>query len=94
MRVSPPATVDQEAFQTWLEHPVTQWIFRALSAQAEAQRQAWVEASWGPTLSGDPGQAPPELLLELKTRADAFEAMRETNYERYCQVLGQSPVTE
>jgi hypothetical protein len=47
-----------------------------------------VEASWERRLSS------PELLLELKTREDAYRAVSETGYERFCEVLGESPITE
>jgi hypothetical protein len=40
------------------------------------------------------GEADPELLIELRTRADAYLALVETEYEQWCEALGEPPQDE
>lgn len=82
------ATVTLEEHQAWLAHPVTQWVLEALEVRATEQQQAWVLASW------DQGVSDGALLTELRTRADAYRAVAETEYPALCEVLGQEPVAE
>jgi hypothetical protein len=78
-------TISRDDFATWRANPVTEWVFAALDAMAEGQKQHWVDTSW------DQGACAPELLLELRVRADTAKAINETSYERYCEVLGEEP---
>jgi hypothetical protein len=90
----PPTSLAQptrEDWQMWVENPVSQWVFQALQTAAEAQRTAWVNQTWGPDLSGEPGRPDPMHLLELKTRADAYVAMAEAPYDKLCELLDQEP---
>lgn len=67
---------------------MTQWVFRAVSRAAELQKDEWLRLSWGQ------GEADPLLLCELRTRADAYLGLRETGYERWCELNGEDPATE
>jgi hypothetical protein len=75
-----------EEFARWQEDRVTRWVFAAIMMGVEAQRAAWMQASW------DNGAAAPELLRELRTRADAYMALIETPYPGWCEILGQEPI--
>ena len=81
------APVTAEDFREWREHPVTEWVLAALSAQATRQQAAWVQASWVQ------GASDPMLLTELRTRADAYEAIAQTDYLSICERLDQTPTT-
>lgn len=72
-----------EEFDRWLEDPVTQWVMRGARAGAEANRQAWTDASWGQ------GQADPLMLAELRSRADAYMALAETGFEGWRSANGE-----
>lgn len=78
----------QDDFLTWKQHPVTKWVFRALETAAQAQKAAWVEASW------ERGVSNPDLLLELRTQEAAYRSLSDLTYERTCEVLGDVPVNE
>lgn len=77
-----------EEFTRWRDDRVTQWIFRAILSGAEANKAAWVQASW------DNGAASPALLQELRTRADAYMALIETPYDGWCELNEEEPVYE
>ena len=70
----------QDEFEAWTLHPVTRYVAAAWQAAADAQREAWTNETW---LSGE---AKPETLLELRTRADAYSAFLETGLERYVEL--------
>lgn len=81
-------TPSREDFDRWLDNSVSRWVMRALTAAAEANKAAWIEASWGG------GGCSKELLAELRTRADAYRALPETTYEGFCDMLGEQPNDE
>lgn len=64
-----------EDFEAWRDNPVTQWVMRGLDDVSSRCRQTWLEASWGR------GEVDPILLCELKTRADAYQAIQGSSYE-------------
>lgn len=80
--------ISREDFQRWLEDPVTRAVIRAHRQTAHDNREAWIAHSWGN------GHANPLILLELKTRADAYLAIAEMNYEAVCEALGEEPREE
>lgn len=67
--------MEAEDLEQWRNNPVTTWVVAALKKSSEAQRRAWVDASW------ESGTADPLLLIELRTRADAYDAMSEVTFE-------------
>lgn len=75
----------RDAFDAWREHPVTQFVFQALTRAAKTQETAWVEQSW------DGGTADQALLSELRVRADAYNSMQEGDYEAFCEWAGVTP---
>lgn len=75
-----PITPTAEEFAAWCEQPVTRWVAACYSDWAENMRQTWLRDSW------DSGSATPELLLELRVRADCYRAFLETDHERYTHV--------
>lgn len=72
--------ITEDEFAIWRADPVTQGVLDALGAMAEAQKQAWLAASW------DSGAPDPMLLTELRTRADAYGAMAEASYGDFFEV--------
>lgn len=75
----------REEFAAWLNDPCTTFVFAALETAAAAQKAEWESESWGKC------QANPLFLMELRTRADAYTAMQDTDYEGYCEWLGVEP---
>lgn len=67
--------VTPEDWEAWRGNPVTQWVMKALHTASEAQKAAWLAASW------DKGDCSPLALVELKTRADAYSALSEVSRE-------------
>lgn len=78
----------REAFRAWRDDHVTQFAFGALAVAAAEQQKAWTDVSW------QSGDANAELLLELRTRADAYKSLQEADYEAFCQWLGVEPLPE
>lgn len=75
----------REDFTRWLDDPITIFVFEALSTAADAQQKAWNEVSW------DGGSCDAELLVELRTRADAYKSLQEGTYEAFCEWLEVDP---
>ena len=82
------STPSSEEFQVWYSHPVTAWVRAVLRESASLHKAEWDKVSW------EGGEADPRLLLELRTRADAYMAMEETSYEGWCDRAGVDPVFE
>jgi hypothetical protein len=72
----------REAFDAWREHPVTLFVFAALSHAARENETAWKDASW------QGGIADQVLLNELRVRADAYKSLEEGGYEAFCEWAG------
>lgn len=72
--------ITAEEFDAWLNEPVTEFVMTAALKAAEANRQAWLNASWST------GVANPQLLTELRTRADAYRALAETGFAGWASV--------
>jgi hypothetical protein len=79
-----PLNITAEDFDGWRENAVTKTVFGALDKVAALQQQHWIETSWGQ------GACTPEMLLELRTRADAYRSLSELSYERLREVLGET----
>ncbi len=90
----PKAPYSREDLEAWKVDPVTRWVLSALRNQAQACQAEWVNQTWGPQLSGPPGEADQRLLLELKVRADALMAVEESSYEDVCEANGEIPEPE
>ena len=78
----------REDFIRWLEDPVTRFVMAAHKAVADHNKEEWVRTSW------DNGVAAPEVLRELRVRADAYMAIVEIAYEDICNALGEQPNEE
>ena len=85
----------REDFDRWREDFVTGWVFAALRKGAADQQEQWHNASW---VSGAANPANDvktmSLLRELRTRADAYQAMEEASYEAFCEMNGDDPNDE
>lgn len=67
---------DPEEFEAWRDSPVTQWVLEAFRIMAQLQRVAWIEHTWHG--DGDPTR---ELQVELRTRADAYQAIADASHD-------------
>lgn len=72
--------VTAEEFTAWREDPVTAWVMGELGKAAEAQKTAWIDATW----SG--GIADQEALTTLRTRADAYSALSQVTYDQLAEI--------
>lgn len=78
----------RDEFRAWRDDPTTQFVFAALrTAQAE-QKAAWDDYAWAG--KPEPDDLSPNLLI-LRTRADAYAAIEEADYEALCQWAGCEP---
>jgi hypothetical protein len=75
----------RDDFARWREDHVTRFILAAHRQIAEDNKAEWVRISW------ENGSANAVMLQELRTRADAYEAISATTYEGYCDALGEAP---
>lgn len=81
-------TPSRDDFARWLDDPVTAFVMRGFLEAAEANKAQWIAASW------EGGACSEKMLAELRTRADAYRAIAETNYEGFCHMLGETPNVE
>lgn len=81
-------TVSRADFTFWLEHPVTEWVLAAVSAEGEALKADWIAASW------DGGTADPLELTRLRASAAAYATVVQPSYEALCVANGQEVLEE
>ena len=67
--------IDRENFDEWLAHPVTEHVLKRVSELAEANKQKWIDESWGS------GKCDPMMLIDLKARAEAAKDLSELKWE-------------
>ena len=70
-----------EDFAAWCDHPVTRFVATAFRDAALVQKQAWTDASW------KAGKADALQLAELRTRADAYNAMFQTTLPQFAEFI-------
>lgn len=83
---APRAPFSREDWEAWRDSPMAQWLFRATAEFSQTLKAEWVALSWGQ------GKADPLVLCELRTRADAYEALVAMDYDRLCELHGVAPV--
>ncbi|MES2904538.1 MAG: hypothetical protein V4696_10170 [Pseudomonadota bacterium] len=76
--------VSAEDFEQWRDNPVTRWVMAACMTAADANRDAWISASW------DLGKADQAELDVLRTRADAYRALCDTSYSDWQDINGDT----
>jgi hypothetical protein len=74
----------KEEFQVWCESNVTQFVALAYKIGADLQKEDWMNKSW------ESGQTDPLILMQCKTREDAYLAFIETEYEAYVKVVTEN----
>lgn len=62
-------------FEEWLAHPVTEHVLKRVGELAELNKQKWIDESWGA------GRCDPQVLIDLKARAEAAKDLSELTYE-------------
>lgn len=75
-------TFDTDDYAQWLDNPVTQAVFQALTKQAEDAKAEWLKASW------ETGNVDPQLLADLRARAETASDICELTYEELEAALG------
>lgn len=75
--------ISEEEFIAWRDDPVTQWVMAACVKGAEIQKAGWIAASW------EGGDANIDLLIECRTRADAYRALVETDFIGWQRAHGE-----
>ena len=75
--------ISEEEFAAWHDDPVTRWVLTACRKAADENKAAWIEASW------EANNCDPLLLVELKTRADAYLALSDTLYAGWLRTHGE-----
>lgn len=68
-----------EDFAAWCDHPVTRFVAAVYLNAAHDCRVAWDQSSWVE------GGGDPELLAELRVRADCYNAFAQTTLENYLE---------
>lgn len=81
-------TISRDDFARWRDDPVTRAVTRAFRLTRDDCEHAWKDASW------NNGHANPLLLKELRTRADAYEAIADLTYEGLMETNGETPSEE
>jgi hypothetical protein len=66
--------IDREMFEEWLAHPVTEHVLKRVGELAEANKQKWIDESWGA------GRCEPMTLIDLKARAEAAKDLSELKW--------------
>jgi hypothetical protein len=66
--------IDKEMFEEWLAHPVTEHVLKRVGELAEANKQKWIDESWGA------GRCEPMTLIDLKARAEAAKDLSELKW--------------
>ena len=66
--------IDKEMFEEWLAHPVTEHVLKRVGELAEANKQKWIDESWGA------GRCEPMTLIDLKARAEAAKDLSEIEW--------------
>ena len=66
--------IDREMFEEWLAHPVTEHVLKRVGELAEANKQKWIDESWGA------GKCDPMMLIDLKARAEAAKDLSEIQW--------------
>jgi hypothetical protein len=81
-------TVTSEEFDRWRDDAVTRWVARAFTKLADDNKALWLDQSWGA------GRADQETLTELRTRADAYNALAEATYQACCDANEEEPIND
>ena len=63
----------EEEFTAWRDHPVTRFVLKAYEKMAEEQKRQWADVSW------EGGHCDSFELCQLRTRADAYRSMSESD---------------
>lgn len=72
----------RDDFARWREDPMTKTVFGALKLAEAEQRKQWLDASWDGAVVRAPDLE--RLLIELRTRADAYRSLDEMTFEGMC----------
>lgn len=75
--------IDKEAFDTWRDNPVTQWVLGACKIAADDAFQMWVNKSW------HGGDANWQSLIELRARADTYLDIVNMDYSDITKAYGE-----
>ena len=86
------AAISEEEFLSWHDDPVTRWVLSACRKAAEENRLAWTDITWKDGNPDSPSwRDPPDhlTLVKLKSRADAYLALADTQYAGWLKTHGE-----
>ena len=69
--------VDQDSFEEWLAHPLTEALFRICDAGIAQSQEQWTELSWRG------GTSDALKLAQLRARAAAFEEVKKLSKDDF-----------
>ncbi len=67
--------IEKEDFDTWRDNPITQEVFRHVTAIAERAKEKWLSVSWAG------GNADPLMLADLRARAEIAGELASLEFE-------------
>ncbi len=73
--------IDQDDFDDWLAHPLTEIMMRCLERWEIEAREHWVTTSW------EGGNADPVLLARMRERAKTLAQVREISRETILETM-------
>lgn len=73
--------IDQDAFEEWKAHPITEAFMKSLRVWSAEERQKWLSASW------DGGACDPVLLARHKERSTLLEQLAAVGAEQIEEAL-------
>ena len=76
----------RDDFARWRDDPITRKVMEALGQASDEQKAQWDKASWGGAVVRAPELE--RVLIELRTRADAYRALQEMTLGDLCAWLG------
>lgn len=68
-------TPSEDEFTVWREDPVTRWVLMLCRKTAHQAFEAWSRGAW------ESGTVDPQELVRDRTRADAYLALEQTDYD-------------
>lgn len=73
--------IDDDAFEEWLAHPITELFFKCCGVWAEEAKAQWVSVSW------EGGEANAELLARMRERARTLAEVKTVTLEQIKEAI-------
>lgn len=73
--------IDQDAFEEWQAHPVTELFMKCCGVWADEAKAQWVRVSW------EGGEANADLLSRMRERAKTFTEVSNVTLEQIKETI-------